>query len=72
MTKKRIDMVLKAAENKYGATVADSEILHNQDDFFSTDVLAMNMAISGEIDGGMEAGVLQIVGESKCFKTLYM
>jgi hypothetical protein len=70
VTNSLINKIIKASENKYGDILTDSEVVNNKD-FFSTDVLGMNIAFSGELDGGMEPGVLQIVGESKSFKTLF-
>lgn len=63
--------LLEASGNPLADTLQDSEIINNAD-FFSTSVKAINIALSGDINGGMRPGLLQIVGESKCFKTLFM
>jgi RecA/RadA recombinase len=50
--------------------LADSEIYNRkQTDVIVTEVPMLNVAFSGELDGGMSAGVLQIAGPSKHFKT---
>ena len=66
-----INRIIKASGNQYADTLAKSEVINNKD-FFSTNIPGINIALGGEIDGAMNPGVLQIVGESKSFKTLFM
>lgn len=68
---KLIDRIIKASGNEHADTLQHSEIINNKD-FFNTDIPAINIALGGELTGGMNPGVLQIVGESKSFKTLFM
>lgn len=63
--------LLEASGNVHADTLQDSEIINNGD-CFSTAVKGINIALSGELNGGMSPGLLQIVGESKSFKTLFM
>lgn len=66
-----INQIIKASENEHADTLENSEIINNKD-FFNTQIPGINIALGGELDGGMNPGVLQIVGESKSFKTLFM
>lgn len=70
-TNKTIDKILKSTGNKYGAAIKDSDSMERET-LFSTDIPILNVALSGDIDDGMSPGLLQLVGESKTFKTLYM
>lgn len=67
---KLIDRLIKASGNEFADTVQSSEVIHNKD-FITTPIPALNIALSGEVDGGLGSGVMQIVGESKSFKTLF-
>jgi len=66
-----IKSIIKASGSLIADTLQDSEIINNKD-FFSTPIPAINIALSGDIGGGMKPGMIQIVGESKSFKTLFM
>lgn len=68
---KLIDRIIKSSGNQHADTLKNSEVINNKD-FFSTSIPGINIAMGGEITGGLEPGVLQIVGESKSFKTLFM
>ncbi len=59
------------------STIADTAIItkskiFGQKDIIKTDVPMINVACSGDPDGGLLSGILQIVGESKHFKTSFM
>src|ERR1035437_1603282 len=71
VTNALINRIIKASGNEYANTLEKSEIINNKD-FFTTKIPGMNIAMGGELTGGMNPGVLQIVGESKSFKTLFM
>ena len=71
VTNALISRIIKASGNEHADTLEKSEIINNKD-FFSTSIPAINIAMGGELTGGMSPGVLQIVGESKSFKTLFM
>jgi RecA/RadA recombinase len=53
------------------AVLAESKLVNNRD-FFVTEVPMINVALSGDIDGGMQPGLLQIAGESKHFKSSFL
>jgi RecA/RadA recombinase len=62
---------MKASGNKYASMLGDSKVL-NEKDMFQTSIPALNIALSGSLVDGMNPGVVQIVGESKSFKTLFL
>lgn len=66
-----LNRIISASGNKLGDSLQNSEVM-NKKDFFTTSVPAINIALSGAIDGGMTPGLLMIAGPSKSFKTLYM
>ncbi len=68
---KMIEKILKASQNQYADVLADSKIL-NQKDVIVTEYPALNIAMSGELDQGMNPGFLMIGGKSRHFKTMYM
>ena len=51
------------------ATVAESSFF-NTKDFIPTDVPIINVALAGQVDGGLTSGLGVIAGESKRFKSL--
>jgi RecA/RadA recombinase len=64
------DRLLKNSTIAGTAMLADSEIYNRkQTDWVTTEVPMINVAFSGDPDGGMSAGVTQIAGPSKHFKT---
>lgn len=71
VTNALIKRIIASSGNEHADTLKNSEIINNKDSF-NTPIPAINIALSGEIDGGMNPGILQIVGESKSFKTLFM
>jgi hypothetical protein len=65
-----VKKLIKASKNPYIDMLEDSEYL-NDDSLTSTDILGLNIALSGELDGGFSSGVITIAGKSKHFKTLF-
>jgi hypothetical protein len=53
------------------ASVLDKSTFFNDVDETITDIPAINIALSGSIDGGMKSGILTIAGPSRHFKTMY-
>lgn len=62
------DRILKTSTIKETATLAESQFFGPRD-FVSTPVPMINVALSGDVDGGLVPGVLMIAGPSKHFKT---
>ena len=61
---------------KKNTTIKESEILSdskffNQKDFIQTTVPALNVALSGRLDGGMSSGLTVFAAPSKHFKTAF-
>lgn len=61
---------------KKNSTIKESEILSSskfftEKDMIQTEVPAMNIALSGEIDGGLTPGLTMFAGPSKHFKTAF-
>ena len=61
---------------KKNSTIKDSEVLSNskfftKKDMIPTSVPAINIALSGRIDGGLTPGLTMFAGPSKHFKTLF-
>lgn len=48
--------------------LSESKVFEKKD-FITTPIAAINVALSGSIDGGLAPGLLQIAGESKRFKS---
>ena len=62
------ERILKNSTIKHTSILADSKFFNNRD-FVVTDIPMINVALSGEIDGGFGAGLTMISGPSKHFKT---
>lgn len=62
--------ILKDSENPYINTLEESDFL-NRDDPIVTDIPAMNLILSGKLDGGFDSGIVSIAGKSKHFKTFF-
>ena len=60
---------------KKNSSIKATDLLENSDFFneesVTTDILGLNIALSGEIDGGYKSGVTMWAGPSKHFKTLF-
>lgn len=65
-----LDKILKNSTIKQTAILEDSILFKNKISN-ATNVPAINIALSGSIDGGMSAGMLQITGPSKHFKSAF-
>ena len=66
-----IKKIISASSNKHISVLEDSKILNNKD-FITTSIPAINLALSGRLDGGFKPGLMMIAGPSKHFKTLFM
>jgi len=62
--------IMKNSKNPYIDTLMESELL-SRENLISTDVPALNIALSGDVYGGFGSGVITIAGKSKHFKTLF-
>lgn len=62
------DRILKNSTIKETSTLAESQFFGPKD-FVKTPVPMINVALSGDVDGGLVPGVLMIAGPSKHFKT---
>ena len=62
--------ILKDSNNPYINTLDNSEFL-NRDDPIVTEIPAMNLILSGKLDGGFDSGIVSIAGKSKHFKTFF-
>lgn len=61
---------------KKNSVIKETELLTksvymNDVDMTPTSIPGLNIALSGELDGGMQSGILTIAGPSKHFKTMY-
>ena len=64
------DRLLKSSTIAMTSTLADSTVFQEKD-MIATQVPMINVALSGEVDGGLTAGVTMIAGPSKHFKTAF-
>jgi len=62
--------IMKNTSNPYVDTLEKSPLLDKTDPIV-TDIPALNLILSGSVDGGFDCGVTTIAGESKNFKTLF-
>jgi len=62
---------LKSVSNIKETSVLSESDLFNEKDLIQTDVPLINLALSGEFDGGLVPGVTMLCGLSKSFKTGY-
>ena len=62
------DRILKNSTVKETAILSESDFFRPKD-FIKTQVVNLNVALSGDVDGGMIPGVLMIAGPSRHFKT---
>lgn len=65
--------MLGSAKSKFTAKLSESTVFNKEDNFISTDIPILDLALSGCMNGsgGVNDGVTVIAGESKRFKTLY-
>lgn len=62
------ERILKTSTIKETALLSESDFFKPKD-FIRTPVVNMNVALSGDVDGGLIPGVLMIAGPSRHFKT---
>lgn len=65
---------LKKTGSLVSTTMAESDFFKNRDEI-KTEIPALNVALSGDLNGGLSSGTLMVSGASKSFKTavsLYM
>ena len=62
-----LDKMQKAGKIKYSSLMSKSDVLKK--DETPTDVYAMNIVLSGRLDGGIKSGLTLFCGESMSFKT---
>lgn len=66
------DRLLKtASKNNKKASILSNSSIGSKEILCTLNVPMLNVALSGRLDGGLCAGILQIVGDSRCFKTCY-
>tara|TARA_R100001377_G_scaffold81129_1_gene60479 strand:- start:1287 stop:2327 length:1041 start_codon:yes stop_codon:yes gene_type:complete len=65
-----MDKLKKNSKIKTTDVLSDSKFF-NERDFTPTDVPMVNVALSGDVDGGLSAGLLVLAGPSKHFKTSF-
>ena len=54
-----------------GTSGLDESKFFNEKDNVATPVLALNLALSSQVNKGMTSGILMLAGESKTFKTMF-
>lgn len=64
-----IEKLQKSGSVKYSSLLSDSA-LFNTKDTIPTDIPIVNVALSGDLDGGLSSGLTFLAGESKSFKSL--
>lgn len=65
---KLMEKILKNSPTKYTSILSDSPSF-NKKDIISTDIPIINIAFSGELNGGIYSGLTLLAGPSKTFKT---
>ena len=65
-----IERIKKNSTIKESDVIADSKFL-NDKDLIQTSVPAVNVALSGKLDGGLTPGLTVFAGPSKHFKTAF-
>lgn len=65
---KLMEKLQKSTSLKYASVLADSE-LFNKKDVCQTHIPSLNVALSGQVDGGLTAGLTFVAGDSKHFKS---
>lgn len=68
MSNKLMEKILKNSPTKYASVLAKSPSFDKKD-VISTDIPIINVAFSGDIDGGIYSGLTLLAGPSKTFKT---
>lgn len=65
-----LDKILKNSKIKETAVLTESKVFGKKE-AISTSIPMLNVALSGELTGGMFPGILTVAGESRHFKTLF-
>ena len=65
-----LEKLKKNSTTKDSAVLTKSKFFHKKD-MITTSVPAMNIALSGRLDGGLTPGITMFAGPSKHFKTLF-
>lgn len=65
-----LDKIKKASTVKIASVLGDSKLFNDVDET-STEIPALNIALSGSISGGLKSGILTIAGPSRHFKSMY-
>ena len=65
---KLMEKILKNSTTKYTTVLSESDFF-NKKDTIPTDVPIINIAFSGDLDGGIQSGLTLLAGPSKTFKT---
>lgn len=65
-----LEKIKKLSTIKESAVLSESEFLRDVDET-PTDIPALNIALSGDLLGGLKSGLTTLAGESKNFKTMY-
>lgn len=58
-------------DSKSKISVLDESKIFGDVKYIKTPVYALNIALSGQLDGGLSSGLIQIAGKSKSFKSLF-
>jgi hypothetical protein len=66
---KLMEKILKNSTTKHAAMLYDS-VMFKDKDIISTDIPVINIAFSGELDGGIISGLTLLAGPSKVFKSM--
>ena len=64
-----LQKLLKNSPTKYTSVLSESDFFNNKDNI-TIDVPILNLAFSGEIDGGLSSGLTIFAGKTRTFKTL--
>ena len=67
---KLLDKIRKNSTIKDSSILDDSKLFNDVDET-ATEIYALNIALSGDIDGGLKSGILTVAGPSRHFKSLY-
>lgn len=62
---------LKAAGSIKTANILEDSVFFNKKDMITTNIPALNIALSGKIDGGLTSGITFLAGPSRHFKSLF-
>jgi RecA/RadA recombinase len=64
------ERLVKATKTKHSSVLTNSEF-YGDSEQITTEIPLLNIALGGEVDAGIEPGVITIAGPSKHFKTSY-